>query len=116
MKGSGPGDALHTFGEPGEPGTDSSCANLHGTLCATTAHVTQEQAMSAGRSGSSETNVEGHGCLPKDCTTGDDLTLLAGFYQKRAREAIPGNNVQIELAIDCSARGGSEVKVGSEAQ
>merc|ERR550525_291301 len=58
------------------------------------------------------TDVEGDGCLPRNCMEGEDLLLLAKLMQSKAKDTIPGAKVQVELHVDCTKSGGSLVEVG----
>merc|ERR1711879_1063206 len=65
-----------------------------------------------GRKMESNSNMEGHSCLPKECMTESDLKQLAAFMQLRAKDSMPGETVQVSLAVDCTQNGGSKTSVG----
>merc|ERR1719401_30050 len=109
---------LHSFGKaaPGVPGVGkadkAACDALNGSICPTSALVAHRKTMSGGRMSSSTQQVEGDGCLPRMCTEQNDLTLLASFLRSRAREVLPGQDVEIELSVNCTGVGGSAVSIG----
>jgi len=112
IHGQGPG--MHMYGVPAG-GKSPTCKELDGVSCLMDAHVTQEKTTN-GRSMSSTTTVSGKGCLPESCNEGKDLEVLAGFMQGKAKEALPGPDVNVHLSVDCSKAKGSVVAVGTDAR
>lgn len=106
---------MHTYGTTGTNGTTTTCVDLEGTICSMNAHITQEKDHN-GRSMSSTTSASGKGCLPHICNAGKDLKVLATFLQLKAKDALPGSDVDITLRVDCTTAGGSAVEVGSSVQ
>lgn len=109
----GNGSALHTFGTPGVAPTEDICKSLKGNLCRTTAFVAQQQAAPDGRLIKSTVDVEGKGCLPENCLSGADLTLLAGLMREKATLALGSKKASVRLDVDCTMSGGSYAVVGS---
>jgi len=108
---------LHTFGEHGANTSHANCEKLNGSLCFTEAHVAQMKETGGGRQMKSTVDVEGNGCLPRECMAKDDLKSLAEFMSLRAKDTIPGMGVTVKLHVDCSISGGTMVDVGgSETQ
>jgi len=110
MAGSAP--AIHTFGEVGVNSTEGGCGKLEGALCDTEAQIESAKSGPADRKMRSLQHVTGQGCLPSRCTQKDDLAALAGFMQKKAKEAVPGQGVLVKLSVDCTDSGGATAKVG----
>merc|ERR1719198_7284 len=68
--------------------------------------------MGAGRQMESTVDVQGRGCLPRECVAKGDLQILAAFMQLKAKETIPGMGVRVELHVNCTGSGGSTAAVG----
>mmetsp|Transcript_56912 Transcript_56912/g.112093 ORF Transcript_56912/g.112093 Transcript_56912/m.112093 type:complete len:281 (-) Transcript_56912:99-941(-) len=98
---------LHTFGDSGRT-TKGECAKLHGSLCSMHARLTQAQAVS-GRSIESTTHVSGDSCLPDSCMSDKDLQVLAEFMKLKAKDSVPGGNIDITMRVDCTGSGGGSV-------
>jgi len=47
------------------------------------------------------------------CMDEKDTSALASFMLKRAREASPGQDVSIELQVNCTEGGGSNIVLGA---
>jgi hypothetical protein len=110
IKGKGP--AIHTYGAPGTDSSAEGCTKLDGSLCSMSANVVQH-GNAGGRSMSSTTSARGTGCVPSKCMAGSDLEVLANFLHLKAKSALPGVNVNLQLSVDCTRAGGSTVEVGS---
>jgi len=108
----GKGPALHNFGDAGTNTSAASCKKLQGSLCFTQARVVQEKDDN-GRRMQSAVNVHGNGCLPASCVKDKDLQHLTGFMRQRARDAVPGVGVHVQLQVDCTKSGGSQASVGN---
>jgi len=108
----GQGPAIHTYGSPGTNSSTIGCRSLNGSICSMDAHVIQQKD-TGGRSMSSTTSVQGDGCLPRNCMAGTDLEVLATFMHLKAKDALPGQDVNVKLSVDCTKVGGSSVEVGS---
>eukprot|EP00928_Gymnodinium_smaydae_P082750 TRINITY_DN66048_c0_g1_i1.p1 TRINITY_DN66048_c0_g1~~TRINITY_DN66048_c0_g1_i1.p1 ORF type:complete len:210 (+),score=47.85 TRINITY_DN66048_c0_g1_i1:81-710(+) len=113
----GTGSQLHTFGDPNHHGAlakadREACENLNGSMCPMVAQVALKKAMPQGRTSATSTTVEGNGCLPSKCISDGDLGHLAKFFRLKAKDALPGNGVQIQLRVDCTTSGGSTVNIG----
>mmetsp|Transcript_1806 Transcript_1806/g.5017 ORF Transcript_1806/g.5017 Transcript_1806/m.5017 type:complete len:208 (-) Transcript_1806:65-688(-) len=107
--------SLETFNAGSNTSTaEESCRALEGTVCSTEARATAHS-VSGGRATNMATNVTGQGCFPRQCLDSSDLELVASFMRSQARTTIPGDDLHIELMVDCSSRGGSVVSVGSTA-
>jgi len=61
----------------------------------------------------SAVNVHGNGCLPASCVKDQDLQHLTGFMRQRAKDAVPGMGVHVQLQVDCTKSGGSQASVGN---
>lgn len=116
----GKGPSLEAFGADGAGASSdssqheakASCTALNGSICVTRAHVAQEKDVGAGRQMQSTVDVQGHGCLPRECVAKGDLQVLAAFMQLKAKETIPGMGVHVELRVNCTNSGGSTAAVG----
>lgn len=109
----GESPSLHSFGGPDSNTSETECHNLHGHICMTQAHVVEMKTNSTrGRNLRSTVDVEGKGCLPDQCVADKDLNLLAGFMRTQAKNTIPGQDVNVQLRVDCTASGGSTASVG----
>jgi len=108
MKGEGP--AMHEFDQHGKDSKNDQCVKeLKGSECQTIAKVTENQEVPDGRKLSSKTTVEGVSCLPKECTSQKDLSVLASFMHKQTKEIFPDERIKVDLHVDCSASGGAVV-------
>jgi len=117
----GRGPSLEAFGADNAASASSSstpheaemsCKALNGSICLTRAHVAQEKDVGAGRQMQSTVEVQGRGCLPRECVAKGDLQVLAAFMQLKAKETIPGMGVHVELRVNCTGSGGSTAAVG----
>lgn len=94
--------------------SEASCAKLDGGLCLTRAFV-EQAANQGGRSMRSRVDVDGNGCLPKQCMAQRDLQAWADFMRGKAKENLPGADTTMELHVNCSLNGGGVVQSGPEA-
>eukprot|EP00746_Dinoflagellata_sp_MGD_P007224 gnl/MRDRNA2_/MRDRNA2_114264_c0_seq1.p1 gnl/MRDRNA2_/MRDRNA2_114264_c0~~gnl/MRDRNA2_/MRDRNA2_114264_c0_seq1.p1 ORF type:complete len:251 (-),score=70.14 gnl/MRDRNA2_/MRDRNA2_114264_c0_seq1:91-843(-) len=109
MKGEGP--QMHQFNEHGE--SKGQCDQLEGKLCAQEVAITEAYtAPKDGRKLEQRLEVTGNSCLPKECMSQSDLNTLATFMHKQTKEVLPGQDLFIELNVDCSKSGGGTVLVG----
>merc|ERR1719324_736934 len=112
MKGEGP--QMHQFNEHGE--STGQCDALEGKLCAQEVAITESYiAPKDGRKLEQRLEVEGNSCLPKECMSQSDLSTLATFMHKQTKEVLPGQDLLIELNVDCSKSGGGKTIVGKSA-
>jgi len=109
MKGDGP--EMHNFNQHGQDDSKGKqCEKeLQGSECGTLARITESQQVPDGRKMTAKTKVEGMSCLPKECTSDKDLTVLAAFMHKQTKEIFPDERIQVSLHVDCSASGGAIV-------
>merc|ERR1719272_1492432 len=117
MKGEGP--KMHTFNEHSPKDSNGSqCEKeLQGSECSTLARITEAQQVPDGRKMTAKTKVEGMSCLPKECTSDKDLSVLAAFMHKQTKEIFPDERIKVALHVDCSASGGAVVDAnGGEPQ
>jgi hypothetical protein len=109
MKGEGP--QMHEFQEHGE--SKGQCDSLEGKVCAQEVAITEAYtAPKDGRKLEQRLEVTGNSCLPKECMSQSDLNTLATFMHKQTKEVLPGQDLLIELNVDCSKSGGGAVLVG----
>merc|ERR550537_1972163 len=109
MQGEGP--QMHQFNEHGE--TTGQCDKLQGKICAQEVAITESYvAPQDGRKLEQRLEVTGNSCLPKECMSESDLNTLATFMHKQTKEVLPGQDLLIELHVDCSKSGGGVVMVG----
>merc|ERR1719428_1564203 len=109
MKGEGP--QMHQFNEHGE--STGQCDQLEGKLCAQEVAITEAYtAPKDGRHLEQRLEVKGNSCLPKECMSQSDLNTLATFMHKQTKEVLPGQDLLIELNVDCSKSGGGTALVG----
>merc|ERR1719379_2337590 len=115
MKGEGP--KMHTFDQHAKDSEGKQCEKeLQGAECHTLAHMTEAQQVPDGRKMTAKTKVEGMSCLPKECTSQQDLSVLATFMHRQTKEIFPDQRVKVALHVDCSAAGGAIVDAnGGEA-
>merc|ERR1719420_1873267 len=117
MKGKGP--EMHNFNEhnPKDSKGDQCEKELQGSECQTLARMTESQQVPDGRKMTAKTKVEGMSCLPKECTSQQDLAVLASFMHGQTKEIFPDERIKVALHVDCSASGGAVVDAnGGEAQ
>merc|ERR1719265_1421305 len=116
MNGEGP--QMHSFNEHAKDSKGSQCEQeLKGAECSTLAKMTESQKVPDGRKMTANTKVEGVSCLPKECTSQQDLTVLAAFMHKQTKEIFPDERIKVALHVDCSASGGAVVDAnGGEPQ
>jgi len=108
MKGDGP--QMHNFDQHGKDAKGDQCQKeLKGSECGTIATVTEAQTVPDGRKLSSKTTVEGMSCLPKECTSQKDLSVLAAFMHGQTKEIFPDERIKVDLHVDCAASGGAVV-------
>merc|ERR1719387_554625 len=109
MKGEGP--AMHEFEEHSAKDSkgDQCEKELKGAECSTLARMTESQKVPDGRKMTAKTKVEGVSCLPKECTSQQDLSVLAAFMHKQTKEIFPDQRVKVALHVDCSSSGGATV-------
>merc|ERR1719265_1501846 len=109
MKGEGP--EMHSFNEhsPKDSKGDQCEKELKGAECSTLARMTESQQVPDGRKMTAKTKVEGMSCLPKECTSQQDLSVLAAFMHKQTKEIFPDQRVKVALHVDCSSSGGAIV-------
>merc|ERR1719352_2109512 len=108
MKGEGP--EMHTFNEHGKDSKNKQCAEeLQGSECSTLAKMTEAQKVPDGRKMTAKTKVEGVSCLPKECTSQKDLSVLAAFMHRQTKEIFPDERIKVALHVDCSKSGGAVV-------
>merc|ERR1719379_3202918 len=116
MKGEGP--EMHNFQEhsPKDSKGDQCEKELQGAECSTLARMTESQQVPDGRNMTAKTKVEGVSCLPKECTSSQDLSVLAAFMHGQTKEIFPDERIKVALHVDCSASGGAVVDAnGGEA-
>merc|ERR1719420_97632 len=116
MKGEGP--EMHSFNEhnPKDSKGDQCEKELKGSECSTLARMTESQKVPDGRKMTAKTKVEGVSCLPKECTSQKDLSVLAAFMHRQTKEIFPDERIKVSLHVDCSANGGAIVDAnGGEA-
>lgn len=110
MKGEGP--QMHQFNEHGEE-SSGQCDQLEGKLCSQEVAITEAYtAPKDGRRLEQRLEVTGNSCLPKECMSQSDLNTLATFMHKQTKEVMPGQDLIIELNVDCAKSGGGTVLVG----
>jgi len=117
MKGEGP--EMHSFNEhSAKDSKGEQCAKeLKGSECKTLARMTESQEVPDGRKMTAKTKVEGMSCLPKECTSEKDLSVLAVFMHRQTKEIFPDERVKVALHVDCSSAGGAIVDAnGGDAQ
>lgn len=117
MQGKGP--EMHTFNEhnPKDAKGDQCEKELQGAECQTLARMTESQQVPDGRKMTAKTKVAGMSCLPKECTSQEDLSVLATFMHKQTKEIFPDERIKVALHVDCSASGGAVVDAnGGEAE
>jgi len=117
MKGEGP--EMHSFNEHSSKDSkgDQCEKELKGAECSTLARMTESQQVPDGRKMTAKTKVEGMSCLPKECTSSQDLSVLAAFMHSQTKEIFPDERIKVALHVDCSASGGAVVDAnGGEAQ
>merc|ERR1719321_1346172 len=109
MKGEGP--EMHNFNEhnPKDSKGDQCEKELKGAECSTLARMTESQKVPDGRKMTAKTKVEGMSCLPKECTSQQDLSVLVAFMHRQTKEIFPDQRVKVALHVDCSASGGAIV-------
>jgi len=108
MKGEGP--EMHNFNEHAKDGKGDQCEkDLQGSKCNTLARITESKAVPDGRKMTAHTKVEGVSCLPKECTSDKDLTVLAQFMHSQTKEIFPDEAIKVNLHVDCSGSGGAIV-------
>merc|ERR1719352_1478492 len=108
MKGEGP--EMHTFNEHGKDSKGNQCEKeLQGAECQTLARMTESQQVPDGRKMTAKTKVEGVSCLPKECTSQQDLSVLAVFMHRQTKEIFPDERIKVALHVDCSSSGGAIV-------
>jgi len=109
MKGEGP--EMHSFNEHSmKDKKGEQCAKeLKGAECSTLARMTESQQVPDGRKMTAKTKVEGMSCLPKECTSQQDLSVLAAFMHRQTKEIFPDQRIKVALHVDCSASGGAIV-------
>merc|ERR1719352_700141 len=108
MKGEGP--EMHTFNEHGKDSKGNQCEKeLKGAECSTLARMTESQQVPDGRKMTAKTKVEGVSCLPKECTSQKDLSVLAVFMHRQTKEIFPDERIKVALHVDCSKSGGAVV-------
>eukprot|EP00746_Dinoflagellata_sp_MGD_P162798 gnl/MRDRNA2_/MRDRNA2_90522_c0_seq1.p1 gnl/MRDRNA2_/MRDRNA2_90522_c0~~gnl/MRDRNA2_/MRDRNA2_90522_c0_seq1.p1 ORF type:complete len:247 (-),score=64.41 gnl/MRDRNA2_/MRDRNA2_90522_c0_seq1:157-897(-) len=108
MKGEGP--AMHSFDQHGEGSKSDQCEKeLMGSECHTLAKISEAKEVPDGRKMTAHTKVEGVSCLPKECTSQSDLTVLARFMHRQTKEIFPDKAIKVGLHVDCSSSGGATV-------
>merc|ERR1719353_1902038 len=108
MNGEGP--QMHEFNDHGKDSKGSQCQQeLKGAECSTLARMTESQKVPDGRKMTAKTKVEGVSCLPKECTSQQDLSVLAAFMHKQTKEIFPDERIKVALHVDCSKSGGAVV-------
>merc|ERR1719337_491904 len=109
MKGEGP--QMHEFSEHSKKDSKGSPGEkeLKGAECSTLARMTESQQVPDGRKMTAKTKVEGVSCLPKECTSSQDLSVLAAFMHSQTKEIFPDERIKVALHVDCSATGGAIV-------
>lgn len=109
MKGEGP--EMHSFNEHSmkDKKGDQCAKELKGAECSTLARMTESQKVPDGRKMTAKTKVEGMSCLPKECTSQQDLSVLAAFMHRQTKEIFPDQRIKVALHVDCSASGGAIV-------
>merc|ERR1719162_1737505 len=113
MSGSGP--EMSSFDAHGNPKEGAKqCEKLEGKLCFTKAGVTEEQKAPDGRSLAQTTAVEGHSCMPAECSDSKDLMAYAQFMRQQTKSLMPGETMKIALHVDCSAAGGAVANIDGE--
>lgn len=114
----GEGPALHSFNRhAGDDATTNQCENdLQGKVCHTDAQIAENVNAPDGRKLSQVLQVEGHSCLPKECTEQSDLQALASFMHAQTKEMMPGEATKVQLNVDCAKSGGGNVVVGATGQ
>merc|ERR1719326_2174088 len=117
MKGEGP--EMHSFNEHSmkDKKGDQCAKELKGAECSTLARMSESQKVPDGRKMTANTKVEGVSCLPKECTSQQDLSVLAAFMHKQTKEIFPDERIKVALHVDCSSSGGAIVDAnGGEPQ
>jgi len=110
MKGEGP--QMHQFNQHGEDNS-GQCEKLQGKVCAQEVAITESYtAPKDGRKLSQRLEVQGNSCLPKECMAESDIKTLASFMHKQTKDLMPGQDLFVELNVDCSKSGGGSVLVG----
>merc|ERR1719265_1712607 len=109
VKGEGP--EMHNFNEHSKKDSkgDQCEKELKGAECSTLARMTESQQVPDGRKMTAKTKVEGMSCLPKECTSQKDLSVLAVFMHRQTKEIFPDQRVKVALHVDCSSSGGAIV-------
>lgn len=87
------------------------CGKLDGKVCFTKASVTETQDAPDGRKLAQTTRVEGHSCVPKECSSQSDLNAYAQFMHGQTANLMPGEAVGVALNVDCSASGGAVASI-----
>merc|ERR1719217_577435 len=97
MKGEGP--EMHNFNEHStKDSKGSQCEKeLKGAECSTLAKMTESQKVPDGRQMTAKTKVEGMSCLPQECTSQEDLSVLAMFMHRQTKEVFPDERIKVLL-------------------
>lgn len=108
MQGEGP--AMHNYEDHDEKSKSDKCEKEYkGSRCHTLAEISEAKQVPDGRHMEARTSVEGMSCLPKECTSKKDLTVLAKFMHGQTKEIFPDEAIKVGLHVDCSASGGAIV-------
>jgi len=108
MNGEGP--AMHSFDQHAAGSKSDQCEKeLAGNECHTLAKISEAKEVPDGRKMTAHTKVEGVSCLPKECTSQSDLTVLARFMHRQTKEIFPDKAIKVGLHVDCSSSGGATV-------
>merc|ERR1719261_1684663 len=108
MKGEGP--EMHNFKEHDKGSNSDQCEKeLMGSESHTLAKISEAKEVPDGRKMTAHTKVEGVSCLPKECTSQSDLTVLARFMHRQTKEIFPDKAIKVGLHVDCSSSGGATV-------
>lgn len=113
MDGSGPRMAsfqAHGSSED-SPDAGKQCDKLKGKLCKTEAQISEEATHTDGRKLMQVISVEGNSCVPAECTARGDLGALGKFMHGQTKEIMPGEDLHVNLHVNCAASGGGDVTI-----
>merc|ERR1719420_625551 len=106
---------MHSFDQHGEESENPEKCDkkLDGHLCDTVALITENKDVPDGRQMVAKIKVEGKSCLPKECSNQQDLQVLSAFMHQQSKEVMPGEDVKVDLHVDCSKSGGGVVEANA---
>merc|ERR1719213_647219 len=106
----GDGREMHNFKEHDKGSNSDQCEKeLMGSKCNTLSKISEAKRVPDGRKMTAHTTVEGVSCLPKECTSQSDLTVLSRFMHRQTKEIFPDESIKVGLHVDCSSSGGATV-------